>query len=809
MKFREINKKLREAQYYTLAGKPIEKDTDIRDALNDILGVTGNNSVESMQQAVELLAKQKNKSRLTRQLLNDLEMIARKFQLPLGRFHYLTLQKAIGESQETRFAIRDRESGDTLSTHDDEQSARDELAGLGNEQSRYKIVKTAKPTRDFAINEEILDEVEMSPSAFRRFLNSPEAEGIRAGFEAELIFRDTKNGDDDEEYEPDYDTDERAYSIESVIDFFQGGDGIGRNAANRLRNSMYEDWQDWQRESFYNDYWDENVYNDWVQDNIWPDVEDGYMDRAREELGEDAEDTAVEELARDNFETDRLGDFESQGEWYQQAEEESWDDFRDSQASEEDWLAENYRWMSDVSNSYEVDWPYYRGGDGNGGSRDWDDIGNSLERATGLDVRVSSGYHGTRRGEWYVLEPDSSLDPDDSTDYGLEVVSPPMPLPEAIEQLMKVIDWANGSGDAYTNSSTGIHMGVSLPFKGGDVDPIKLILFMGDKDLLEKFGRSGNYYTKSAYERLTQKISSMRNAGPKQIEGVMELMKSNLIELADRELQRGVLGDKYMSVHPHDGYIEFRGPGGDYLSKESEIDGILENTMLRLAYAMSIAGRPDLYRKEYAKKLYKVLTKDDPNNPFMQLFANYSAGDITGEELKRQWAETVLRAKQGDEDVPIDVENPQATEPKKQINRRAELAKRVTRSTKDVGEQLWRVNLHSKYKFVTARSQAQAIQTAAMIDSDFGHEDARARLATDDEKMYYKQDQEREQQRAAQPQGEWTGQWLIKNADGRVLHRFGGIGNSQHDANRFAAGWLGRNHPELAGQEVEVVPEMR
>ena len=437
-------------------------------------------------------------------------------------------------------------------------------------------------------------------------------------------------------------------------------------------------------------------------------------------------------------------------------------------------------------------------------------------------------------------------------------------------------------------------MGVSLPFKGGDVDPIKLILFMGDRNLLDQFNRSSNYYTRSAYDKLREKIRSMKNAGPKQIAGVMELMKKNLIELADKDLRRGVLGEKYMSVHPQEGYIEFRGPGDDYLSKESEIEGILENTMLRLAYAMSIAGSPDLYRREYAKKLYKVLTgyraaeiskdvKDtryktkietEGENPFMRLFADYSAGAISGDELKRQWAETVLRAEQDagdeDEDVPMGTAQEyevfdkdtgtdrdsrtvldtflaytddeavrlaalkysgkginygvrrKAVEPKPQkpVSRRAELAKRVTRSTKDVGEQLWRVNYHSKVKDITARSQAEAIQKAAMIDSDFGREEARARLATPQEKVEYQQKQELERQRSLQAQagaprpaggGEWTGQWLIRDAQGRVLHRFGGIGNDQTDANRYAGRWLAQQgyRQGTLGNEAEVVPEMR
>ena len=57
-------------------------------------------------------------------------------------------------------------------------------------------------------------------------------------------------------------------------------------------------------------------------------------------------------------------------------------------------------------------------------------------------------------------------------------------------------------------------------------------------------------------------------------------------------------------------------------------------------------------------------------------------------------------------------------------------------------------------------------------------------------------------------QGEFTGRWEIRDSQGRVLHDFGGIGNNQSDANRFAAGWLGQVRPDLAGTEVEVVPVM-
>ena len=64
-------------------------------------------------------------------------------------------------------------------------------------------------------------------------------------------------------------------------------------------------------------------------------------------------------------------------------------------------------------------------------------------------------------------------------------------------------------------------------------------------------------------------------------------------------------------------------------------------------------------------------------------------------------------------------------------------------------------------------------------------------------------------QHTQRPAGEFTGYWEIRDAQGRLLNLFGGIGNSQRDANRYAAGWLGRNRPDLIGQEVDVVPEMR
>ena len=532
------------------------------------------------------------------------------------------------------------------------------------------LLESVKRGDDVITEDEDLFEVKMSPSELQRWAQSSEAEGIQAGFEAELIFRDTAR-DNNEESEPDYDQDERARDIESVVDFFQGGNnGIGRNQANLLRDDLYEQFQEWQNEQFYDSVWNERKYYEWIDDQIWPDEQDEWRERAAAalELDVEAELTPeqtdeIEKTAIQMFREEAEEQWENQGPWYTKAEEGMFDEFRDEQG-EEEWLEDVYPYMSDIENSFGMGWPYYTEGSYSEG-RDPEEIGSSLSRALGgAEVKVSSGYHSTSRrpGRW-IIEPDGSLDPDEYEDAGLEVVSPPMPLPQALSALRRVIDWANSAGDAYTNRSTGLHMGISLPYSGGDVDYVKLILFMGDQYVLEKFGRAANSYTRSALEKLRavqrqrrpepvaeQEVTGWDNKQPSSMTGTektaaaMDLMKKNLIELAARFVQDGVGRDKYTSAHLKDGYIEFRSPGGDYLSMDDREETALSDTMLRFARAMYLAGKPNLERKEYAKKLYKLI--DAQNDESLKLFLDYSTGKLNAEELKKSWARQVLAKEQ-------------------------------------------------------------------------------------------------------------------------------------------------------------------
>lgn len=524
---------------------------------------------------------------------------------------------------------------------------------------------------DFRVlTEQQLDELRMSPSSLKSFINSPEAEGIRAGFEAELIFQNLGASDDDyDELEPDMDMDERAYSIEDVVAFFSNdewGYGLSQRGERDLRNGLDEMYMEWYDEQVYDAFRDEAVDlirqviedEDWDWDESTREALEG-MGLSEEEVdaameaGESAprytklsDQTAAREAskaydnyleARDTAEemlsTQADNSYQDQDGFYDTALEQFRDDF---QPDDSDFFSDvGLRWMSDVRDQFDLDWPYMRGGDGGDdgfSESNAEMLADDLHEKLGFKTKVSSGYHSARRDDvTWIFEPDSSLDAD-SGDMPVEIVSPPMPIKEALINMRKFFKWAIENG-AYSNSSTGFHMGVSLPYAGGNVDFVKLALFLGDEYVLKEFGRSANHFTEAAMKKIRASISR----GNAKVGDAMELMRGNLIELASRSVSKGNFG-KYTSINPHDGYIEFRSAGG-----ENYIDDIerLENIMMRYAQAMHVASRADLERKEYAKKLYKLIAPEK-GDASLELFAKYTAGTISKEDLKKQWAELAL-----------------------------------------------------------------------------------------------------------------------------------------------------------------------
>lgn len=193
-----------------------------------------------------------------------------------------------------------------------------------------------------------------------------------------------------------------------------------------------------------------------------------------------------------------------------------------------------------------------------------------------------------------IKDSEGRSDEEDQAGYGVEIVSPPQSPSTALEQLAIVFDILN-KYDIETNESTGVHVNISLENLEA-FDPLKLVLFMGDEHILKKFDRTANTFTNSQLRRVVDSISTTGKI-PKAVDELIALGREGLKETG-----------KYFSVNllhlPR--YLEFRAAGGAGYHKR--LHDIREVTG-RWLTAVEIAAKPDMYRKEYLKKVMKLIDK--------------------------------------------------------------------------------------------------------------------------------------------------------------------------------------------------------
>ena len=473
---------------------------------------------------------------------------------------------------------------------------------------RYQEIKIIQEDED-------LFEINMSPGNLDKLASQIDA---RAGMEFEMIVPGVKG--DDPEMEPDYNSDERCRSIDDAVQFFHDGDYNGRREVQRLRERMEEDYQEWKMEIIDADWANdpaEHIY-EYLVDNVTP-------EEIGEIIGEDLSDADGVTKQQASVAADFVNENELQP-YYDNARDMHREEM-DGAWDESDWLdAQDLYTMSAIENAYEISWPHWTY-DNDGENVDIDQVADEFGTAIKRPVNASQRYHGARReAGHYVVEPDGSLDPDDSDDVGLEFVSPPLPLEEMFSDLDKVKAWADSIG-CYTNKSTGLHINVSVPgFNIDNLDYIKLALLMGDKYVLEQFDRLGNTYAKSAMDKIIDRVRQR----PEDAEMLLVKMKEGLGKLATKVIHSGAT-DKYTSINTKTGYVEFRSPGGDWLG--DKFFNQIKPTLLRFVVALDAAMDPQKYRDEYLKKLYKLLqpkSKDDT----LSYFAKYAAGEMPKAALK-------------------------------------------------------------------------------------------------------------------------------------------------------------------------------
>jgi hypothetical protein len=519
---------------------------------------------------------------------------------------------------------------------------------------------------------EIIDEVSMSPSSLEAFANSPEADGMLMGIEFEMCVPNASTGDNEPEWEYDYEYNESAYNIDDILNFFRNGDfsNMSRSGAERYRSELYDEYLDWTNEAA-NRYIDDNTdeLDSLIRDRLEGEIDrDDVEDAARtrwieanpdEDPDSDDADAEIRVITLEMIE-DRVDELmaDTSGREYQyaydQARQEMEDDFRNGGDGDEGaWLSDiGIGDMQDAERHWGFDWPHmYDANEGNdGGDADIDQVADDFYGATGYEARGFSNYHSGSRSQqqeqgYFIIEPDASIDANQG-DAGLEFISPAMPLKDGLTMLKKVKQWAKLAG-CYTNKSTGLHMNISVPNMTTDnLDYVKLALFLGDEYVLQEFGRAYNTYAKSAMKIVKEKIQ----ANPENATELLAKMKEHLGAAASKLVHSGVT-QKYTSINTKGNYVEFRGPGGDYLNEDIPK---LVNTALRLAQSLRIATDESAYKQEYAKKLYKLISPEgewtDPNNS-VALFSRYALGQINKSELVSnvRQAQTARKEKKGEE----------------------------------------------------------------------------------------------------------------------------------------------------------------
>ena len=453
---------------------------------------------------------------------------------------------------------------------------------------------------------EILDEVNMSPGALADFAKSKFAQSMTAGFEAELIVPGAASDDEDEQ-EPDYEMDQRVTSTQDIRDFFQG-DYNGSRQVDRAIEEIDEE------------------FFEYADDKIREEFDDEKDDLIREALKDDDKTPEeIEEIMND-----------PSGEEYDQAESTAWEEYRGNADYDQyttKFFRTRYPYMTDIENSFQLDWPHYTSSSNSDGDSA-EEVAKEIEDSIGMRVKAGGGYHGTKRGPgFFILEPDSSINTDEGA--GLELVSPPMPLNQAFEYLDKVFDWAKTRG-CITDDSTGFHMGISIPDQTREnVDHLKFTLFLGDEYVLKQFGRESNSYTKSMMKQIAQKVQNLEaGSGKMDAESILKTFKAGLDSSAAKFVKTSLTTthDRYVTVNIKDNYIEVRSAGGDYLDYGVEK---IKNTLMRYVRAMGAAADPEAEKQEYAKKLYKFLSPMvRGEEDVIKYFAQYSAGTLPSTALK-------------------------------------------------------------------------------------------------------------------------------------------------------------------------------
>lgn len=462
-----------------------------------------------------------------------------------------------------------------------------------------------------------INEINMAPGNLARAVQGINA---LAGMEFEMVVPNVDVNENPSE--PDYDADERPSSIDEICEFFDQGNHNSPETIRRLRRDLESQFNDYET-ALLQDEWDSYTGRDYLEEWVKNNVSDDEI-IAELNLDDDAEVGDEEQEKFIRLISDTHNDF------YDNARESFERDNRGNLSEDEFLHNEGYKFMTDVKEAFDLEWPVWS--ERSSDLRSIEDVALDFSGFIGRPVSWSDQAHSTKREpNKYNVEPDVSISANSLDDGGLEFISPPLALPNLLNDLNKVRLWAQRQS-CYTNRSCGLHINVSVPgYDISKLDYVKLALLLGDEYVLNQYGRINSTYARSALQDIRTTVQN----NPKTASILLQQAKKHMEDVASKIIHSGET-TKYVSINTKDGYVEFRSPGGDWLKILNTKPGMIQSTLMRFVVALDASIKPELYRKEYLKKLYKLLGAKEyqPNDP-ITLFSQYVSGQISAADLKR------------------------------------------------------------------------------------------------------------------------------------------------------------------------------
>lgn len=260
--------------------------------------------------------------------------------------------------------------------------------------------------------------------------------------------------------------------------------------------------------------------------------------------------------------------------------------------------------------------------------------GNAIERVIGdlekiLSVSIQDGaseYSMSKENSktlWRMTQDDSVKSNKFEDALPLEFITPVMDYKKFITVTEIIFKYIAKRGFE-TNGTTGFHVGISYKdeFKTAQIDPLKLVLFSGDKFLKDLWPRvrqeldSGDIstdYVKSNTRILRKILKSVIFYGDNIEQLNSKDLANQVKEWLDKQYRTWIQSGKpeWKSKHQginigrlDDGYVEFRVMGGE--GYENRLPNVIDN-LKRFALTLE-NSTDDGNKKEYLKKIYKIIS---------------------------------------------------------------------------------------------------------------------------------------------------------------------------------------------------------